>query len=163
MQFKDQLQYVKRNMSKNRLRLFMTVLATTMGCAFLIVLASVGFGLQESIIDEMTQHQIMNEVSIYGREEGDVGRSVEDADIAEIRQLENVQAVVTRNYIPYITELSLDSYSGAFSTQLTDFVEEEKSNLQLSRGRFQKRKTNYLSDFIHMNFYTIHQMMKLSF
>ena len=44
MQFKDQIDFVGQHIKKNKLRVFMTVLAATMGTAFLIVLASVGFG-----------------------------------------------------------------------------------------------------------------------
>lgn len=53
MRLSDQFRFVRQNMKKNKSRLFMTVLATAMGCAFLIVLASVGFGLQKSIVDEL--------------------------------------------------------------------------------------------------------------
>ncbi|MEG0261195.1 MAG: ABC transporter permease, partial [Lysinibacillus sp.] len=53
MLFKDQVDFVSQHIKKNKLRVFMTVLAATMGCAFLIVLASVGFGLQDSIRNEI--------------------------------------------------------------------------------------------------------------
>ena len=43
MKFKDKFQFVRENMKKNKSRVFMTILATAMGCAFLMVLASVGF------------------------------------------------------------------------------------------------------------------------
>ncbi|GAE30270.1 ABC transporter permease [Alkalihalobacillus hemicellulosilyticus] len=150
MQFNDQFQYVKRNMGKNRLRLFMTVLATTMGCAFLIVLASVGFGLQDSIVDEMMQHQIMNEISIYGREEGEDWKEVEESDIEEIRQLEHIQAIVTRSHVRYPVEISVGSYSGSVTTQLTNLEEEEKSGYSLLDGRFPEQENEIIVGY-HTN------------
>ena len=48
MLFKDQVDFVRQHIKKNKLRVFMTVLAATMGCAFLIVLASIGFGIQDT-------------------------------------------------------------------------------------------------------------------
>ena len=50
VQFKDQLDFVRQHVKKNRMRIFTTILATTMGCAFLIVLTSVAFGLQSSFV-----------------------------------------------------------------------------------------------------------------
>ncbi|MCK0472765.1 ABC transporter permease [Halalkalibacter sp. APA_J-10(15)] len=144
MQFNDQFQYVKRNMGKNRLRLFMTVLATTMGCAFLIVLASVGFGLQNSIVDEFMQHQLMNEISIYGREEDEDWKAVEESDIEEIHQLEHIKAIVTRSNVQYPVDVSIDSYSGEMTTRLTNFEEEEKSGFSLADGRFPEQENEII-------------------
>ena len=55
-------------MKKNRLRVFMTILATTMACAFLIVLASIGFGVQKSMTEEIQSQQIITEVSVSGKQ-----------------------------------------------------------------------------------------------
>jgi acetoin utilization transport system permease protein len=49
-------------MKKNKMRLFMTILATTIGCAFLIVLASVGFGLHKSIKDQILDQVVVTEI-----------------------------------------------------------------------------------------------------
>ena len=35
MRLRDQFRFVRQNMKKNRTRVFMTILATAMGCAFL--------------------------------------------------------------------------------------------------------------------------------
>ena len=64
MTFKDQFKFVRQNLKKNKSRLFMTVLATAIGVAFLIVLASVGFGLHKSIISDMMQNQLVTQVEI---------------------------------------------------------------------------------------------------
>jgi len=65
MNAKDKFRFVRKNMKKNKTRVFMTVLATAMGCAFLIVLASVGFGLQKSIVDRMLQDSLVTKITVY--------------------------------------------------------------------------------------------------
>lgn len=66
MLFKDQLGFVTQHIKKNKLRVFMTILAATMGCAFLIVLASVGFGLQESLRNEILSNETVTKIQVYG-------------------------------------------------------------------------------------------------
>ncbi|WP_141503540.1 ABC transporter permease [Paenibacillus luteus] len=67
MEWKDKYRFVKQNMKRNKSRLFMTILATAMGCCFLVVLASIGFGFQKSITEEITSFGKITEVSIYGK------------------------------------------------------------------------------------------------
>jgi acetoin utilization transport system permease protein len=69
MKIQDQIQFVNQNMKKNKTRLFMTILATAMGCAFLIVLASVGFGLHKSVIKQTTEQRAVTVIDIHGKEE----------------------------------------------------------------------------------------------
>ena len=66
MQFKDQIDFVRQHIKKNKMRVFMTVLAATMGTAFLIVLASVGFGLHETIREEMLSNRLVTEIQVHG-------------------------------------------------------------------------------------------------
>lgn len=81
MRFKDQVHFIRRNMKKNRLRVFMTVLATTMACAFLVVLSSVGFGIQKTITDITMSQQIVTEINVLGQENG---KAVKKSDLEKI-------------------------------------------------------------------------------
>ena len=65
MLFKDQVDFVRQHIKKNKLRVFMTILAATMGCAFLIVLASIGFGIQDTMRKEILEDQAITEVEVY--------------------------------------------------------------------------------------------------
>ncbi|MDF4189627.1 macrolide ABC transporter permease, partial [Ligilactobacillus salivarius] len=67
MRFKDQVHFIRRNMKKNKLRVFMTILATTMACSFLIILSSVGFGLQKSMTENIMSQGIITEIAIKGQ------------------------------------------------------------------------------------------------
>ncbi len=88
MLFKDQLDFVTQHIKKNKLRVFMTVLAATMGCAFLIVLASVGFGLQDSIRNEILSDEKVTKIQVYG------DGQFTDEQIAEIKAFEHVETVL---------------------------------------------------------------------
>lgn len=132
MSFKDQVDFIRQHMKKNKLRVFMTVLAATMGCAFLIVLASVGFGLHQTINDEMLDNQLITEVQVYGREDESTITAVNQQ---EMREMEHVKAVVSRSYLDGVSTISMENRSGHGDVQLTNLVEEARANLSLSEGK----------------------------
>ena len=68
---KDQREFISQHMKRNKLRVFMTILAAAMGCAFLIILASVGFGLHKTIQDEVLSNRIVTEIELAGKEKPD--------------------------------------------------------------------------------------------
>lgn len=119
-------------MKKNKLRVFMTVLAATMGCAFLIVLASVGFGLHETINEEMLDNQLITEIEISGRDDGS---TITASDQQEMREMEHVKAVVSRSHVEGVSILSMDDRTGYGDVQVTNLVEEANANLSLSEGK----------------------------
>ncbi|MDI2585961.1 FtsX-like permease family protein [Psychrobacillus sp. NEAU-3TGS] len=128
MLFKDQVDFVSQHIKKNKLRVFMTVLAATMGCAFLIVLASIGFGIQDTMRKEILEDQAITEVEVYTN-------NGEALDISQIRTVEHVNAIVHRTSMDIMAVSQLGERSLEGNMLLTNFAEEEKSNLQLSEGR----------------------------
>jgi acetoin utilization transport system permease protein len=136
MRFKDQFNFVRQNMKKNRSRIFMTVLATAMGCAFLIVLASVGFGLHKSVVTEVTERRAITEISVHGKQsEDDVYHNITDKDIAYIEGLEDVKAVTRRKMVRFRTMISVDEYVGHASPVVAHMPSEIKAGFELSSGR----------------------------
>lgn len=138
MKFSDQVRFVRQNMKKNKSRLFMTVLATAMGCAFLIVLASVGFGLQKSIVDKMIGDRVVTAIDIWGKEVG--GKHVNAMtgdDLQYLRSVEHVKAVTYRNYLRQGLGMTVDGAAvpGGGGTIAVDFEAETKAGFGLSAGR----------------------------
>ncbi len=137
MKFTDQLRFVRQNAKKNKSRLFMTVLATAMGCAFLIVLASVGFGLQKSIVDEIVNDRLVTAIDVWGKE--DVGNEpLTDADMEYLRSVANVEAVTFRQYLqqtltPKVEET--DVSEEGVQTIAVDFAAEAEAGFKLHAGR----------------------------
>lgn len=118
----------------------MTILATTMGCAFLIVLASVGFGIHKSITDQFLSQQIITEINIHGKEDS----RVTDSDIEKIKGMNDVKAVVKRDYVEAAIEASLDDRTSYNTMTITDMEEELKANLKLEKGEIPKSKNEII-------------------
>lgn len=138
LKFKDQLQFVWRNMKKNKLRVFMTIFATTIGCAFLIILASVGFGLQKSITDEILSRQIITEISIHGKKDK---KEISEEDLKYLKQSSEIKAVIMRKYWSAHTEAFFENRIGNVQAVTTNMEEEMKAQAELAEGRLPKNKT----------------------
>ncbi|PKC50249.1 hypothetical protein RhiirA1_486951, partial [Rhizophagus irregularis] len=71
----------------------MTILAAMMGCAFLIVLASVGFGIQETVKGEILNQESITEISLWGEE------PLTSEDEEFIQNIDHVNVVLNRQEI----------------------------------------------------------------
>ena len=135
MQFKDQIDFIRQHIEKNKLRVFMTVLAATMGTAFLIVLASVGFGIHDTVRTEVLSNRLVTEIQIHSGEESEnPGEKVE-----EFKRMEHVKAVVNRQYLGTLQQSSLGKFTGNHDLIVTDFVEEGKVGFELEEGRLPEK------------------------
>jgi acetoin utilization transport system permease protein len=141
MKLTDQFRFVRQNMKKNKTRVFMTILATAMGCAFLIVLASVGFGLQKSLVKDMMEQRLVTSIDIFGKEieEGDY-QQLTDKDVKAFENIENVKAVTRRKQLQQQATYELEEYQTQAETIVTHMPSEIKAGFELSAGRLPKNK-----------------------
>ncbi|MCP8615747.1 ABC transporter permease [Salirhabdus salicampi] len=135
MHFKDQLRFVRQNMKKSKLRIFMTVLATAIGIAFLILLASVGFGLHSSIIEEVTEKRLVTEIDVHGKDVGNGYERIQEEDIRYFESMGNVKSVVRRIRLRQMPIFSIEDYEVHGDVMVTDFSAEIKAGFELSEGR----------------------------
>lgn len=136
MKLKDRFLFVQQNIKKNKVRTFMTILATAMGCAFLIVLASVGYGLQQSIIDETLEQQIVTEIDIHGHEDDDGNyEPLTMESITYLEDVEGVKAVTRRKQLQQIPTYKIGDYQTEAETVVAHFPSEIKSGLKLHEGK----------------------------
>ncbi|MDF2813952.1 MAG: hypothetical protein K0Q81_152 [Paenibacillus sp.] len=136
MKWKDKFRFVRQNMKKNRSRVFMTVLATAMGCSFLIVLASVGFGLQKSVVDEITEGRLLTDINVYGKKDDKQNyQQLTEEDLTFLESIPNVKSVTRRQMV----RQSLVHTVGGLTTQSQALVvhmpSEIKAGFELSEGR----------------------------
>ena len=132
-------------MKKNRLRVFMTILATTMACAFLIVLASVGFGIQKTMTEEVKSQQVLTEVTVQGKETDEGSEQLTKENLKELAETDNVTAVVRRNYVDMPVEVTFeDRKADVYPTIITNMEEEFKANLALKKGEVPKKKNEVI-------------------
>lgn len=135
MQFKDQIDFIRQHIKKNRLRVFMTVLAATMGTAFLIVLASVGFGIHETVRSQILSNRMVTEIQVHqGEENGDPNKEIE-----EFKKIKHVKSVVNRRSLATNQQSSLGMFTGTHDLVVTDFVEEGKVGFELEEGRLPEK------------------------
>lgn len=130
MLFKDQIDFVTQHIKKNKLRVFMTVLAATMGCAFLIVLASVGFGLQDSLRNDILSNEKVTKIQVFDNE------PFTDKQIQEIKGVEHVETVletITVNASAHSFFEGRDTSSNLYVANMQDF---EQVNGKLAEGKY---------------------------
>lgn len=132
MQFKDQIDFIKQHMKRNKLRVATTILAATMGCAFLIVLASVGFGLHKTLTDDVLDNNMVTKIEVAGKEEE--GAVITPEDVEAMRNMEHVIAVTERNKPQAEALIRLGERSGFGSPIFAQFGNEQKAGLALSQG-----------------------------
>ncbi|UVI31653.1 ABC transporter permease [Paenibacillus spongiae] len=153
MKTSDKLRFVKQNMAKNKSRIFMTILATAMGCTFLMMIASVAFGLQRSLVDDMMQGQTLTEIQIHGKKNGDSHEAITQADADRFKKRDGVKAVTAQRFTQ--GEVTLEGYKSSPSAIVTNFEEETKAGLQLSEGRMPKNGTEAI-----VGYHFAQQLMK---
>lgn len=130
MLFKDQIDFVTQHIKKNKLRVFMTVLAATMACAFLIVLASVGFGLQDSLRNDILSNEKVTKIQVFDNE------PFTDKQIQEIKGVEHVETVletITVNASAHSFFEGRDTSSNLYVANMQDF---EQVNGKLAEGKY---------------------------
>lgn len=138
MLFKDQLDFVTQHIKKNKLRVFMTVLAATMGCAFLIVLASVGFGLQDSMRNEILSNETVTKIQVYGEAQ------FTDEQIKEIKKMEHVETVLETISVNAAAQSYFedrDTTSNLYVTNIKDF---KQVTGKLAEGTYPKNPTEII-------------------
>ncbi|QDP40589.1 ABC transporter permease [Radiobacillus deserti] len=135
MRWKDRFAFVKQNMKKNKVRVFMTVLATAIGCAFLIVLASVGFGLHQSLVKDTMEQNVVTKIDVYGKEmeEGNY-QSLKDSDVSQLEKIDGVEAVTRRKMLMQSPTYTVDDYQISTRTVVANFPAETDAGFELSEG-----------------------------
>ena len=133
MQFNDQIDFVRQHIKKNKLRVFMTILAATMGTAFLIVLASVGFGIHDTMRNEILDNRLVNEIEVYASD-------MDKAKVEELKKRDKVKAVVFRQSVTIDQQTELDGFLGSHNMTVTEFHEEAKVGFALQEGRLPESK-----------------------
>ncbi|CQR48289.1 ABC transporter permease YtrF precursor [Paraliobacillus sp. PM-2] len=144
MRIRDQFRFVKQNMKKNKMRVFMTVLATAMGCAFLIVIASVPFGLHQTFVKDLLQQDTINEINVQGIETDEGYQPITEKDIKNLRQFKNVKAVTFKSYIEQPTTFSIDNYKLETGAMAVDFNAERNAGISLEDGTFPSKENEVL-------------------
>ena len=129
MRFSDQLSFIFQHLKRSKLRIAMTILATTIGCAFLIILASVGFGLQKTFEDELLSNDTVTQISLWGDE------SFSDDDVKTIEAVDNVNVVLERTTINGYADITFEDREGSTSPYILDMDAYANLSETIQEGR----------------------------
>nr|WP_106784290.1 FtsX-like permease family protein [Lysinibacillus timonensis] len=132
MLFKDQLSFVFQHMRKNKLRVTMTILAAMMGCAFLIILASVGFGIQETVKGELLNQNSVTEIELWG------DQPLAEEDVEFIQSIGHVNVILTRQEIAGSVRSTFEDRESEAIGTVVDMEAQAKLPSTLSEGRLPK-------------------------
>lgn len=133
MRFNDQISFIMQHLKRSKLRIFMTILATTIGCAFLIVLASVGFGFQKTLEDEILSSDTVTQIMLWGDE------SFTDEDVKKIEQKEHVKVVLEKTMFEGYVESKLNDREGSMEAVIYDMNRYEKLESNVKEGRLPEK------------------------
>ncbi|MEN2465871.1 ABC transporter permease [Ornithinibacillus sp. JPR2-1] len=139
MRLKDKFRFIRQNIKKNKARTYMTILATAMGCAFLIVLASIGYGLQQSVVKDTLEDQTVTKIDIYAKEVDGNYQSLTMEDVQSLEKLDNVRSVTRRMQLRQYPTYSLDDYEISANAVSTHFPSELAAGLELDEGRLPEK------------------------
>ncbi|GIN92924.1 ABC transporter permease YtrF [Siminovitchia terrae] len=152
MTLKDQIKFVRQNMKKNKSRIFMTMLATAIGCAFLIVLASIGFGLHKSIIQELMEDRLVTEIEVHAQiDDKENYKAINDRHIEYFEALDDVKAVTRRQMLQQTPIYELGEYSIQANTFSAFFPAEVKAGFELSEGRLPEKSDEIIVGYSFLN------------
>lgn len=133
MLFKDQLHFVFQHMKKNKLRVTMTVLAAMIGCAFLIVLASIGFGIQQTLESEILNDEAITQIELWGDE------TLSEKDREYIESIDHVNVVLNSAEINGSVKSTMAEREGESQAIMVDIQAQKQLPRDLSAGRLPEK------------------------
>lgn len=142
MRFFDLLRMSSSNLLRRKLRTILTVLGVVIGTASIVVMISLGLGLQKSSMEQIEQYGGLTTINVYnygrwdGGQDGDIEK-INDEVVERMRQIEHVELVSP------ILETSVmakqGSYEGNFQIQGMTAEALQQMNIEVGEGKLPSR------------------------
>ena len=144
------------NLRRRKLRTFLTVLGVVIGTASIVVMISLGLGMQQAMYQEIEQYGGMTTIKVsgaggdgsmmyYGPGAGEQEESEEYVDDACISDLEKLEYVLNVEPVYSMDVLALKgSYEGYLSVLAMRPEALKERNIELSQGRLPKKGSGQL-------------------
>lgn len=107
----------------------MTILAAMIGCSFLIVLASVGFGIQETLRNDILSQEEITKIELYGDE------TLSEKDREYIESVDHVNVVLNKAELDGIVSTSFEDRKGESTGVIYNTSELKQLPSNLNEGR----------------------------
>lgn len=141
MSWIDLLRMSSGNLKRRKLRTFLTVLGVVIGTASIVVMISLGLGLQRSIYQEVEQSGGLTSITVYGKDQWGMsrteGEAAPDTYITDevVEQLKKLEHVEFASPVLEVSALALKgNYEGYLNIQGMSHEALEKMNIPLKEG-----------------------------
>lgn len=149
------------NLRRRKLRTFLTVLGVVIGTASIVVMISLGLGMQQAIYQEIESYGGMTTIQVYGADTGDGGmmmyggeqqeESEEYVNDAFIKKLGKMDHIVSADPVYTMSGLLLrGSYEGYVEIMALKPDALQARNIKLSQGTLPKERGGQL-EFVYGN------------
>jgi putative ABC transport system permease protein len=142
MRIEDLISMAIRNLWTRKLRTFLTILGVVIGCASIVVMVSLGYGIAESSKSFIESMGNLNDVTIHGKRNDRTGQNetLTSNHITEMSKIPNVEKVFgllgTSSNNVYFRIRAARRYEGHGEIIGIDPIYMEDYGLKLADGRF---------------------------
>lgn len=142
MRFFDLLRMSSSNLLRRKLRTILTVLGVVIGTASIVVMISLGLGLQKSSMEQIEQYGGLTTINVYnyggwdGGQDGDIEK-INDEVVERMRQIEHVELVSPILETSVIAKQG--SYEGNFQIQGMTAEALQQMNIEVGEGKLPSR------------------------
>ena len=134
MSWRDLIDMAVRNLWKRKLRTFLTVLGVIIGTASIVVMVSVGIGMNENFRQQIEEMGSLSVINVYNY--GGSGGNVEKLDLKAIDKIKQIDGVEAASPIKSVYYTLIDGkYVSNISIQGIDPSVIEKLGYKISEGR----------------------------
>ncbi len=141
MNSRDLISMGVRNLWRRKARSILTILGVIIGTAAIIVMLSLGIGMQRSFESSLDGMGSINVINVYPRWEGDMDKGgiskigkLNDKVLQEFRSIQNVTAVMP--YLNAYSEIKSGRYMANVSIIGIDMKEATNFDFKIEKGRF---------------------------
>lgn len=149
MRFRDLSFLVISNLRRMKLRLALTSLGVVIGTSAIVLMVSLGIGLQANLIAQLgdlgaaTHIQVMGGGMMGPGMEGEVGQ-IDDDTIESFEAIEHVEAVLPTTYVYTMQSVKYKKYETMLNLQGVPMESFEKLGYELKQGRLPRNDKEIL-------------------
>lgn len=136
----DLIETVFLNLRRMRLRLLLTVLGVVIGTSSVVLMVSLGIGLQRNIIEELSAFGDATHIMVQGGFEGMAGaegepKRLDQNAVTRFEQIDGVAAVLARIWVP-VDSLTYRRHQTGAQTIGVDMDVLKQFGTELAQGRY---------------------------
>ncbi len=156
MRFLDMLRMSAGNLWKRKIRTFLTVLGVIIGTASIVVMISIGLGLNKATMEQMESYGSMTTIEVYSnRWSGEVDQTDPTAGYLSDETVEQFRAIEHVDYVSPVLSVSALGFSGKYQGYLNIYGMSleaiDAQGMEAAQGRLPSEEDTELTFFFGNN------------